>query len=342
MRPLEVSPNGENATVEELGVAMEAAPNKRSYMRLAAVRALLLGVARSQVCLLYQRSDRWVRLWVELFNRGGIDALASKPRPGRPPKVKLERVRDLLIPVLADPSRAGELHWTGVKLHGWLKDQLAVELGYRTVIRYLHQLDCHLRVPRTWPERQDERARAAFLEGLRPLQDDPNVELWFGDECGVEGDPRLRRRWVVRGSRPQVPYFGDHIRANVVGTVCPATGQCFTMIFDAVDTDAFQLFLDHLAQAVPLDPTKRRLLIVDNASWHKAVRLNWHHFEPHFLPAYSPDLNPIERLWLRLKADWFADFLAKTPQALHKQLVAALHAFFKDPETVAAQCAFRK
>ena len=93
---------------------------------------------------------------------------------------------------------------------------------------------------------------------------------------------------------------------------------------------------------MPLDPTKRRLLIVDNASWHKAVRLNWHHFEPHFLPAYSPDLNPIERLWLRLKADWFADFLAKTPQALHKQLVAALHAFFKDPETVAAQCAFRK
>jgi putative transposase len=342
MRLLEATPNGENATVEELGVAMEAAPTKRSYIRLAAVRALLLGVARAQVCQLYDRSDRWVRLWVELFNRGGIDALASKPRPGRPPKVKFERLQDLLIPVLADPSRAGELHWTGVKLHGWLKDQLAVELGYRTVIRYLHQLDCHLRVPRTWPERQDQTAREAFLEGLRPLQDDPNVELWFGDECGVEGDPRPRRRWVVRGSRPQVPYLGDHIRANVVGAVCPQSGQCFSMIFDAVDTDAFQLFLDHLVQAVPLDPTKRRLLIVDNASWHKAVRLNWHHFEPHFLPAYSPDLNPIERLWLRMKADWFADFLAKTPQALHKQLVAALHAFFKDPETVAAQCAFRK
>jgi transposase len=98
---------------------MEAAPTKRSYIRLAVVRALLLGVARAQVCQLYDRSDRWVRLWVELFNRGGIDALASKPRPGRPPKVKFERVRDLLIPVLADPSRAGELHWTGVKLHGW-------------------------------------------------------------------------------------------------------------------------------------------------------------------------------------------------------------------------------
>ncbi|HEY0792851.1 MAG TPA: IS630 family transposase, partial [Chthoniobacterales bacterium] len=192
------------------GHGSRAAPNKRSYLRLAAVRALLLGIARSQVCLLYQRSDRWVRLWVELFNRGGIDALASKPRPGRPRKVRFERLQDLLIPVLADPSRAGELHWTGVKLHGWLQEQLAVELGCRTVIRYLHQLDCNLRVPRTWPERQDETAREAFLEGLRPLQDDPDVERWFGDEGGVEGDPRPRRRWVLRGSRPRVPYLGDH------------------------------------------------------------------------------------------------------------------------------------
>ena len=112
MRTLEVSPNGENATVEELEVAMEAAPNRRSYLRLAAIRALLLGVARTRVCRLYHRSDRWVRLCIEMFNRGGIDALASKPRPGRPPKVKWERLQDLLIPVLEDPTEAGELHWT--------------------------------------------------------------------------------------------------------------------------------------------------------------------------------------------------------------------------------------
>jgi DDE superfamily endonuclease len=129
----------------------------------------------------------------------------------------------------------------------------------------------------------------------------------------------------------------QHYRA-----VCPERGQCFTMIFEGVDTEGFQFFLDQLAKAVPARPNKRRVPVVDNASWHKAERLNWHHFEPRFSPAYSPDLNPIERLWLRLKADWFADFLAKTPQALVKRLVAALTAFLDDPETVAAQCAFRK
>src|SRR5882724_4480182 len=58
----------------------------------------------------------WVRLWILAFNSGGIDALASKPRPGRPRKVKLERVRDLLVPVLEEPGKAGQRHWTGVKL----------------------------------------------------------------------------------------------------------------------------------------------------------------------------------------------------------------------------------
>ena len=203
--------------------------------------------------------------------------------------MKLERVRDLLVPVLEEPGKAGQGHWTGVKLHGWLKEQLCLELGYRTLIRYLHQLDYNQRVPQRWPERQDEAERKAFLELLAELHQDPTIELLYGDECGVEGDPRPRRRWrrTARGSRPRVPYLGDHIRANVVGAVCPATGQSFAMVFDAMNTDCFQCFLDQLAQTIPPEPGKRRVLFIDNASWHKAERLKWHHFQREYLPTYT-------------------------------------------------------
>jgi len=337
-----LEPNGENASDAELLVAMEAAPNKRSYRRLAAMRALLRGWPRAEVAQVFGRSERMVRLWILAFNSGGIDALASKPRTGRPRKVKLERVRDLLVPVLEEPGKAGQRHWTGVKLHGWLKEQLCLELGYRTLIRYLHQLDYNLRVPQRWPERQDEAERKAFLERLAELRQDPTIELWYGDECGVEGDPRPRRRWTARGSRPRVPYLGDHIRANVVGAVCPATGQSFAMVFDAMNTDCFQCFLDQLAETIPPEPDKRRVLFIDNASWHKAQRLKWHHFEREYLPTYSPDFNPIERLWLRLKADYFTDFIARTPEQLTERLLSALKAFIDDPFTVASQCATRK
>jgi transposase len=337
-----LEPNAENATEVELLVAMEAAPNKRSYRRLAVIRGLLKGYSRAQVSELFARSERLVRLWIVLFNEGGIDALISRPRPGRPRKVKLERLRDLLVPVLENPAQAAQEHWTGVKIHGWLKEQLALELGYRTTIRYLHELDYNLRVPQRWPERQDEAQRAAFLEELHLLRQDPTVELWYGDECGVEGDPRPRRRWSARGSRPRVPYLGEHIRANVIGAVCPHTGQSFAMIFDGVDTDVFQCYLDYLAEAIPPDPDKRRVLILDNASWHKAARLSWHHFEVKFLPGYSPDFNPIERFWLRLKADYFSDFIARSPEELTERLCTALNAFMDDHHKVAAQCATRK
>ena len=177
----------------------------------------------------------------------------------------------------------------------------------------MRELGYNLRVPRPWPERQNEEQRHAFLDQLRLWQADPNLELWFADECGVEGDPRPRRRWSARGSRPKVPYLGDHIRANVIGAVCSATGECCTMIFDGVDSGVFQYYLDFLAKELPPLDSKRRVLIVDNASWHKAQRLNWHHFEVHYLPGYSLDFNPIERLWLRLKVDFFSDFIAKSP-----------------------------
>lgn len=328
--------------MEELQVAMEAAPNKRSYVRLAAMRSLLLGYSRKDVCRIHARTDRMMRLWIELFNRGGIDALITRPRPGRPRKVKLERVRDLLVPVLENPAQAGQVHWTGVKVHGYLKEQLAVQIGYRTTIRWLHELDFHLRVPRPWPERQNEQERKEFLEQLHVLVNDPTVELWFGDECGVEGDPRPRRRWVQPGQPRTVPYLGDHIRQNVIGFVAPQSGGLFSLIVDGVDTEVFQFFLDEIAKAVPKKEGVRQLLILDNASWHKAARLHWHHFEPKFLPGYSPDFNPIERLWLRLKADWFWDFIARTPEELTERLCTALKSFIDQPSKTASICSIRK
>ena len=331
MRALELQPNWENAT-----------PNRRSFVRLQALRVLLLGYSRKQVCELCDRTDRMLRLWIEIFNRGGIDALITKARPGRQRKVKLERVRDLLLPVLENPALVGQGHWTAVKLHGYLKEQLQQEFGYSTTVRWLHELNLHLRVPQPWPERQNEEQRRVFSEELRGLCNDPAVELWFGDESGIEGDSRPRRRWVQPGKPRTVPYLGTHLRQNVIGAVAPQSGELFTLIVDGVDTDVFQCFRDEFAKAVPKKEGVRQILILENASWHKSARLHWHHFESKFLPGYSPDFNPIERLWLRLKADWFWDFIARTQEELTARLCSAIKSFLAQPNKTASICFIRK
>jgi hypothetical protein len=145
-----------------------------------------------------------------------------------------------------------------------------------------------------WSERKDEENRRKFLKNLKKLQSDPSCELWFGDESGFEGDPRLRQRWGKPGEHRRIPYRGDHIRLNVIGSVRSETGEFFSLIVYCVE---------EMAKEIPEKPDKRQILILDNASWHKVKRINWHHLEPMYLPSYSPDFNPIERLWLRVKAD---------------------------------------
>jgi transposase len=333
--------------LEQLQAAMESAPNKRSYIRLAAMRCLLRGMSRADVADIFCRSDRMVRLWILKYNQGGIDALLTRPAGGRKRKVSLQRLDEVLVPVLKNPAQAAIEHWTGVKVHGWLKKQLQTDLSYSTVLRYLHDLDFHLRVPRPWPlplldEPQREVQREAFREQIQQLAQDPDVELWFGDECGVDGDPRPRRRWVQPGSKPKVPHLGKHIRRNVIGAVCPQTGELFSLLFDGVDSAVFQCWLDELAQSIPANDGVRRLLVLDNASWHKVKTLHWHHFEPLFLPPYSPDFNPIERLWLRMKADFFTDWIARNSADLEDRLCAALNHFMAHPHQTASICSFRK
>ena len=151
-------------------MAMEAVPTT-SYIRLAVIRSLLMGLERSVVAQHFCRTDRVVRLWIEMFNVGGIDALTTKGRPGRGRRVKLERLRDLLVPVLENPRQAGELHWTGVKLHGYLKEQLGLEVGYSTTVRYLNELGPTI-CGRLGPGRNAKtRAPQSFLDQLRDFCD---------------------------------------------------------------------------------------------------------------------------------------------------------------------------
>jgi len=93
--------------------------------------------------------------------------------------------------------------------------------------------------------------------------------------------------------------------------------------FSHSDTEIFQVFLDHANQDISFD-RPRNLLISDNASWHKSKSLDWGRFEPVYLPPYSPDLNPIERLWLIMKAEWVSGFYAKTKYQLIDRLIEAL------------------
>lgn len=270
-------------------------------------------------CLISQRT---LQRWIRSFNEAGIDGLLDTPGSGRPRKIKPEQSHRYAT-LIHHPELANVTHWTAKKFHGHLREKLNHEVGYRTVVRWLHEQNFRLKVPQPWPDRQNDEHRKAFVDRLKLLLADAQVDLWFADEMGVEGDPRPRRRWALKGEKTRVTKNGDHVRMNVTGAVCPRTGVFYAWEFTHSDRDSFQVFLDNANDDIEFE-RPRNIFICDNASWHKSETLDWGCFEPLYLPAYSPDLNPIERLWLLIKNEWFTDFIAKDRDHLIARLDEAL------------------
>ncbi|MDR3605570.1 MAG: IS630 family transposase, partial [Syntrophaceae bacterium] len=204
-------PNAENCTLAELDTAAGATVSLRSHVRMMAIKALLVGISHDQVAKLYDTTRRNLCRWIDRFNTSGIDGLIQKARSGRPRKITADK-RTKYIELVQRPDRANETHWTGKKFHGYLTRQLDEQIGYRTVVRWLHEQGFRLKVPRSWPNGQDEEKRKDFVNLLRILLGDPEIDLWFLDETGIEGDPRPKRRWALKGQKIRQPYLGAHIR----------------------------------------------------------------------------------------------------------------------------------
>lgn len=110
--------------------------------------------------------------------------------------------------------------------------------------------------------------------------------------------PIIRRVWARKGQRPQALGRRRYQWLYVYGFVRPRTGQTWWCLLPTVSTAAFRLALRAFARDEGIDATHRAVLVLDQAGWHSTKDLvlpEGLHLA--FLPAYSPELQPAERLW---------------------------------------------
>ena len=138
-----------------------------------------------------------------------------------------------------------------------------------------------------------------------------------------------RRRITGSGIKPMTKLNPCYTSLYLYGAVEPLTEERFFLEFSHLTSDCFQCFLEKFSEAFP---ESLNLLVLDKGRFHQANSLKIpKNVVLLFLPPYSPELNPIERLWQDFKAKLFTqtykaleDMQAKVSEILQDYSDAAV------------------
>jgi transposase len=120
--------------------------------------------------------------------------------------------------------------------------------------------------------------------------------------------------------------------------VSPADRVPDSLVLPVVNADAMSLFLSEVSSRHPDDFI---VMVMDKAGWRQAKDLKVPgNMRIIFLPPYSPELNPVERLWEEIREKWFPNRVFKSLDAVESVLVDALHSLEQSPEKVASITGF--
>ena len=150
------------------------------------------------------------------------------------------------------------------------------------------------------------------------------VKVFAQDETRLGLLPVVRRRITACGVQPVATVTHPFDNFYLYGAVEPITGASFFLELPYLNSRAFQRWLDDFAATVP---ESLNVLVLDNGAGHKAKAVHWpSNVVPVLLPPYSPELNPMERLWRDLK-DKLADVPATTMAAWSDAMCAIIQSY---------------
>jgi hypothetical protein len=127
------------------------------------------------------------------------------------------------------------------------------------------------------------------------------VRVFFMDEARFGQQGTTTRVWAKKGSRPTAVKQTRYEWVYMYAAVEPATGASVALQAPHVNTGTMNVFLEMMSDE--LGPCDHAVLIMDQAGWHKSRSLRVpDNITVLYLPPYSPELNPVERLWAYLRS----------------------------------------
>jgi transposase len=320
----------------------------QAALRNRAVRAVLGGMTQAQAARVFGVHPNAVNRWIKRYRQGGFQGLSARRRGRRAgeqaalTETQQQEVIALVRETTPDQLGLPEFLWTREAVAELIARRYGVRLARTTMGAYLRGWGFSPQKPQRRALEQNPAAVRRWLTQDYPAicaqaRREGGVVLWL-DEMGVRSDAAAGRSWAPVGQTPVVKRTGKRFRVNMVSAISNA-GRLRFRLFTGSFTGA--VFIDFLGRLLRDCRGRRVHLIVDGHPVHRAKAVSaWvgrhaERIELHFLPGYSPELNPVELLNQDVKANAAGRRRARSAAELSSQLRSYLRRRQRQPEVVA-------
>ena len=307
--------------------------NHAQSRRVEAILALSRVGSVDTVAAVLGVSAEAILAWRRLFVIYGPKGLVIKSTAGRAATLSTHERHELGRLIDAGPAAAGYSGgcWRTPMIQDLIQRRFGVFYNVHYISQLLHNLGFSFQKARFVSDHLDERVRAEWKAKTWPkileLARQTGAAILFGDEASFPQWGTLSYTWARCGQQPEVKTAGKRRGYKVLGLIQYGVGRLFyECTQERLNSATYQAFLTNVLTMI----TGPIILIQDGAKYHASAAMK-PFFAAHAdrltvfqLPTYSPDFNPIEKLWKKIKQhdthlQYFPTFealTAKVEQAL--------------------------
>lgn len=309
-----------DSEVLALKLAHKGTRDKKVADRIKAIIYLHFGLSYKEIAKLLFFDEITLSRYVKRFKADGIKGLLEMRYKGGQTKLTILEETELKKYLEINTKR------TVKEIISHIEIKYKIKFSVVGATKLLHRLGFSYKKPKVVPGKADLLKQAQFIEEYKKLKGSLKVQdqIYFADSTHPEHNTKPSYGWILKGkiNDKYIKTNTGRERLNLTGAISLNNKNGVFLEQKTVNSDSILRLLKKLQIK---QPTGKIYMILDNASYHHS-RLVRDYIKTKrriklvFLPPYSPNLNPIERLWrlMHQKLTWnhyfetYKEFRSKT------------------------------
>ena len=297
--------------------------NRKYADRIRIILLLDKGEPVSKIAEYFYLTDNSVRNYKNRYTEDGLEGLFIDYQIGRSSYLSQEERQKLILALEL------KIYPTTKAIISHVKKEFGVVYTVGGMTSMLHQLGFSYKKPKGVPGKAKAEEQKAFVKRYNRLKKKGLV--YFADSTHPMLNPILSSGWIRKGRTQEVKTNSGRQRVNINGAIEMQTLNVVSRSCKKVNGSSMCDLLKAIRLRHP--KAKKIHLILDNAPYNRSKQvkgLAWDlRIKIVYLPAYSPNLNPIERLWKYMKKEVMANRYFPDLETFQKELMLFLRGIRK-------------